>query len=255
MKYISLLILSLGIVSLVYSQNVIVSDDTTYNGEASAVLDVKSDNKGFLAPRMALDDASTADPVTNPAEGLMIYNDGGLENEGYWYWTGTNWAQIVFTDPNGFSTENKIYGEVYEIGPHTYTSIILNNAGVFVGWVSASQGDISGSTYLNFQENSTADRLVVGTDGAGKYRITLTSSFGGSSGPIITGAIFKNGVIQNDLVFKRNLNSNGDVGNATLSGIIDLQPGDYIDVRFAPDTNGERVDIYLLNLQVIRIAE
>ena len=40
----------------------------------SAMLDVKSDSKGFLPPRVALTASNVAAPVTSPASGLLIYN-------------------------------------------------------------------------------------------------------------------------------------------------------------------------------------
>lgn len=40
-------------------------------GDPSAVLDLRSSNKGLLLPRMTSEDRSA---IANPAEGLLIYN-------------------------------------------------------------------------------------------------------------------------------------------------------------------------------------
>ena len=69
---------------------------TTPDNSAILDLDVSSltDKKGFLAPRVALDDASTEAPVTSPAKGLLIFNEGGTEPEGFYYWGGSQWIQV-----------------------------------------------------------------------------------------------------------------------------------------------------------------
>jgi hypothetical protein len=78
------------------AQNVGINGDGTAP-DNSAILDVKSSDKGVLIPRVQLDDASTEAPVTNPVEGLMIYNELGSEPKGFWYWTGSEWQQIGAT--------------------------------------------------------------------------------------------------------------------------------------------------------------
>lgn len=68
-----------------------------------AALDVKSSNKGILAPRVNLT-SSTLDlnadgdnNVANQPKGLLVYNIGGSPtslNEGYFYWNGTEWFKF-----------------------------------------------------------------------------------------------------------------------------------------------------------------
>ena len=73
----------------------------------SAMLDVKSTNKGLLPPRIALNAINSADPVTGPAIGLLVYNTaiaGTPPNNvmtGYYRWNGTRW--IPFEAPHGDS--------------------------------------------------------------------------------------------------------------------------------------------------------
>ena len=70
-----------------------IGDDTDDQSE-SAILYLNSIDKGFLAPRITLDDASTAAPITGPATGLLIYNIDGAEPHGYYYWDGTVWVKF-----------------------------------------------------------------------------------------------------------------------------------------------------------------
>ncbi len=54
-----------------------------------------STERGLLIPRVDLDDATTASPVTAPvAEGLLIYNETGTEPHGFYYWDGSVWVRL-----------------------------------------------------------------------------------------------------------------------------------------------------------------
>lgn len=72
----------------------------TNSVDSSAMLDVVSSNRGFLPPRLALTASNIADPVNNPAIGLLIYNtatagsDSTQVTPGYYYWNGTRWYSI-----------------------------------------------------------------------------------------------------------------------------------------------------------------
>ena len=69
----------------------------TTSPDPSAKLEVKSDNKGFLPPRVTLTSTSDATTIPSPATGLLVYNTGnnaGLR-AGYYYWNGTDWTTIA----------------------------------------------------------------------------------------------------------------------------------------------------------------
>ncbi len=79
----------------------------------SAMLDVKSITKGFLPPRVALTAINSADPVTSPAAGLLVYNTstaGTPPNNvvvGYYFWNGTKWIPVVA--PQGTNAGDMLY--------------------------------------------------------------------------------------------------------------------------------------------------
>ncbi|MBN3034448.1 MAG: type VI secretion system tube protein Hcp [Bacteroidales bacterium] len=84
MKKIALLFLcGLGLVSL-HSQNIAVTDDSTYTADQSAMLDIKSNNKGMLVPRMTF---SQREAIISPAKGLLIYQTD--QTEGFYVNQGT----------------------------------------------------------------------------------------------------------------------------------------------------------------------
>jgi hypothetical protein len=75
----------------VFSQTIIATDDNTYvTGQASAVLDVKSTSKGFLAPRMTTAQRSA---IASPAEGLLVYQTDG--SKGFYYYTNSAWTSLA----------------------------------------------------------------------------------------------------------------------------------------------------------------
>jgi hypothetical protein len=81
--------------------------------DPSAVLDLKSTNKGLLPPRVSLTAINSTDPITSPAIGLLVYNTanaGAPPNNvvpGYYYWNGTNWISVAV--PAGTNVGDMLY--------------------------------------------------------------------------------------------------------------------------------------------------
>jgi len=206
------------------------------NPDASAMLDIVSSDKGILIPRMA-----NHTSVVSPAEGVMVFN---TTTNSFWFYTGTEWKELVYSsgDNNVELTFGELYGSIN-------STIDLTDAGVYYGWVSAVEG---GFSKVTFTDNAISDRMTISNSGT--YRINVTISFSSTKNThAVTGKIFKNGVGQDNIMFKRMLNSNGDVGSAALTGILTLSAGDYIDLRFSSDTNTKDMVIEALNFNIMRI--
>jgi hypothetical protein len=79
----------------------------------SAILEIKSDTKGFLPPHVALTATNTPDPVTVPAVGLLAYNTATAGTSpdkvipGYYFWNGTQWVSVV--PPQGTNVGVMLY--------------------------------------------------------------------------------------------------------------------------------------------------
>ncbi len=75
------------------AQNAVVTDDGSYTGDPSAMLDVKSTDKGLLIPRLT---TSQRNGISSPATGLLIFQTDGIT--GFYYNVGTpaspNWIQL-----------------------------------------------------------------------------------------------------------------------------------------------------------------
>jgi hypothetical protein len=86
----SFLYLSLMMLLLTYSQlnaQVGINSDGS-SPDNSAMLDIKSDSRGILIPRM---DDTSMNNIASPAIGLMVYNTTGND---FYYYDGTNWVPI-----------------------------------------------------------------------------------------------------------------------------------------------------------------
>ena len=75
----------IAIEGTLFSQTVVITDDPAYTtGQASSVLDVKSNAKGFLTPRMLQAERVA---ISSPADGLLVYQTDGTS--GFYYFNGT----------------------------------------------------------------------------------------------------------------------------------------------------------------------
>ena len=96
--YILLFVFAFASNNTTVAQQVIVTDSAAYTEPASgSVLDVASSTKGFMPPRIVLRDSTDKTKVTNPTEGLMVYNPGGSGKlaEGLYYWDGSVWLKAL----------------------------------------------------------------------------------------------------------------------------------------------------------------
>ncbi|RTQ51568.1 hypothetical protein EJV47_07145 [Hymenobacter gummosus] len=91
---------------------------------ASALLDLSSTTKGFLAPRMT---AAERTAISSPARGLLVYQTDGLQL-GFWYYTGAAWTYLNPT-PAGDN-----------LGSHLATT----NLGLNGNWLSNAPGTANG---------------------------------------------------------------------------------------------------------------
>jgi hypothetical protein len=83
-------ILYIGILipSVVVAQSAAITTDGS-NAHASAMLDVKSTNKGMLVPRMTTAQRTS---IVSPAKGLLVFdNDTG----DFWFYNGTAWVSLT----------------------------------------------------------------------------------------------------------------------------------------------------------------
>ncbi|MBU0765805.1 MAG: H-type lectin domain-containing protein [Bacteroidetes bacterium] len=77
------------------AQNVAITDDNSYTAHTSAMLDVKSTTKGFLAPRVT---TAQRNAIASPATGLLVF-DTSLGR--YYYYGGSQWIDLSSGSASG----------------------------------------------------------------------------------------------------------------------------------------------------------
>ena len=87
MKKIIILFICLCYKQVSAQQGVAINSDGTAP-HASAMLDVKSSNKGILVPRVSLLNTTDAVTIPSPANGLLVFNTNSqmADGEGFYYW-------------------------------------------------------------------------------------------------------------------------------------------------------------------------
>jgi hypothetical protein len=146
-KQILLLIIFFSTALSLSAQTVIATDDPTYTtGQASAVLDVKSISKGFLAPRMT---QAQRTAISSPAEGLLVYQTDGTK--GFYYFTSSAWTILA---------SGSISGAAWSLTGNAGTSYPTNFFGT------------TDNTSLRFRTNNN-ERMVL--DSLGNVGIGTTS--------------------------------------------------------------------------------
>jgi trimeric autotransporter adhesin len=73
----------------------------TNSPDASAKLEISSNNSGILIPRMTAAQRST---IATPATGLLVYQTDG--SSGFWYYTGSTWIRIGASEEAWKTTGN-----------------------------------------------------------------------------------------------------------------------------------------------------
>ena len=187
-KYI-LLTLIVTNATLLFAQNVGINGDNS-QPDASAMLDIKSSDKGLLIPRIKLNSISMADPVANPATGLLVYaNDSSSVEEGYYYWNGSQWMKLItgegITDNDCDSTnELQTLDKVLKRGNSAENQRVTNLADPISAQDAATKNYVDNNDEVNDGDTNTTNEIqtlsINGNDltisGSGGNTVTLPSA-------------------------------------------------------------------------------
>lgn len=251
-KYFFIIILVI-LFNIAESQNVSISDDATYTPASSSMLDVKSTNKGILIPRIVLNNRALAAPVTSPVEGLLIYNDGGTEPEGFWYWTGTQWKRIASNDGN-VSLERNPMGEIYMEGNATVTTIAATN----------TYYKIAGTTTLNtsYQVDMPSSNNIRYTGSMPKmFHVACTFSLlSANANKNFKLKIYKYdasattySALNNSIVHFTATSSSAIVSTA-IHVMVELDTNDFLELRIANLTSADNATITDMNFFMMGVS-
>ncbi|HSG67244.1 MAG TPA: hypothetical protein VK994_00960, partial [Bacteroidales bacterium] len=194
-----------------------------------------------------------AAPVTSPATGLLVYNTSSLTQQGFYFWDGSKWNEVI-NEKRVFANEQ--FGELYEIAPGgtpTLVELISNTA--WYGWISSTRGTLSTGMTAD-TANIFADKMFISKYGL--YNIQLSLSIGGTQNQQITSSIFVvRGATEIETRIKvfSKISSAGDLISGSSIGVLELFPGDEVDLRFKTTNNNEDLFIYSINLIVTKVGE
>ncbi len=161
----------------------------TMNPDATAQLELKSDRKGVLIPRMT---SVQRQMIPNPTNGLLVFD---VTTVGFWYFDGVQWVQPF--GPTGTQGIVGITGPQGPIGPQGATGQPSNIAGaigaVGVTGLQGAQGPV-GSAGVVGVPGSVGITGAIGPQGiAGPTGAQGLAGILGSMGP--TGSVGPQGVV------------------------------------------------------------
>lgn len=205
----------------------------TAKPDQSAVLDVSSSNKGFLMPRLSLEQRNN---IQNPAKGLIVYQTDMLS--GFYYYDGDKWSPLsntqeksVAADPNDWTMAGNAAASGAFLGTTNNIPLALKvnnvNAGfigtngpVFYGYNAGGSTAITENTafgYSALRANTTGVRnaafgyaaLFNNTTGEYNFGLGFRALFNNTTG-------IQNIAIGNDALFA-NVGGSGNLAIGTAS--------------------------------------
>ena len=188
MKKNTLLLLAFTMIaSLTITAQVAINTDGTAP-DSSAMLEIKSTNKGLLPPRM---DKTQRDAILTPAQGLLIYcTDCGTNGEPQFY-NGYYWANLVGGPPLSMEI-----GDIFGGGIVAY--ILQSGDPDFVtgevhGFIAATSDQSTGERWHNGNTPSTMARYpdlgagssntstIINVQGSGTYAAHICKDYTGGN--------------------------------------------------------------------------
>jgi hypothetical protein len=184
----------------------------TTEPDPSAALDITSANKGLLTPRVILTtDLNSPAPVNQPTSGLLIFNTGPNQQQGFYYWSGTKWELLVTPTVEGIggppaSTDHAVVRFDGNSGDRLQNSVVILD----------DNSNITGVNHLTTNgftlTTSPVQNRVLASDAAGNASWQQTVTFNVKENDTLVAANL------NELNFEGGINvKNTGVDKATVT--------------------------------------
>jgi hypothetical protein len=182
-----LFVLSNFIIMPVIAQVKIGSNPTTIH--PNSILEMESTSKGLLCPRVAINDVNNPSPLTAPIEeGMLVYNSTGTEENGFYFWNGAKWLQLL-TDSEIRSNHVIVKSESDLPAPISGTiTLAANTCYEINGTINlSSKIDLNGCTIMGKDHMNdklvyaaSSDELFTGSNGGTLKMITVSAPNAGA---------------------------------------------------------------------------
>lgn len=221
-KILVLLVSFLLNLNAVFSQSVAITDDDNYSPDETAMLDVKSTDKGVLVPRMTTAERLVIGLPGTPATGLLVY-DTDFNN--FYYYNGLTWMGLPQVGISGFG------GPLFHvINSYGDTIFAVYDDGVQIVVPQGVKGKVGGFAVSGRSPSKTEapdNYLVITPDSARIYINDTVTVKGKVGGFAISGRSPSKGVA-NDIFFAtvdstriyvdETITAKGKVGGFAISG-------------------------------------
>ncbi len=128
----------------------------TQTPDASAALDIFSNNTGLLIPRVDISDLSTPAPMSSVVTSLLAYNTNTTTGPGFFYWNGSAWttlsgAKSINDLSDGIGADASGNGTNYIIGHLSGTFLSTGTKNTSLGYGSfGTLADGNNNTALGY---------------------------------------------------------------------------------------------------------
>ena len=188
-KYIYVLILIFY--SAFLHAQVKITDGAVLTMDNNSLLELESTNKGLLIPRISINDINNASPLTAPIpEGMMVYSNGGTVNNGFYYWTGSKWANFTtgISIPSGTTNYAAYWSDAQTIAAEQYLNITRGGTGIGTVPIDGQLLIGNGLGYSLANISGTLNRLSV-SNGAGSIALDIDANYIGQASITTLGTI------------------------------------------------------------------
>ncbi|HPE55410.1 MAG TPA: hypothetical protein P5514_04085 [Bacteroidales bacterium] len=148
LKAASLLLIFIFYSGISHAQTVSVTDDESYSPETSAMLDVKSTDKGMLIPRMT---TTQRNSIATPADGLFVYD---TDENRFYYYDGSNWVDMPTKNAHSTDTSFTLTKQLIYSGD----AIVWDDARVPV--TATTRGGSRDPDISKFKDNGSGSQGV-----------------------------------------------------------------------------------------------
>ncbi len=176
-KIFCLLMLVIFSTLMLHAQSVAINTDGS-TPNASAMVDIKSTNKGMLIPRMT---SAQRTAISSPASGLLVFDNS---TESFWFYTTSGWIELVsgssqWTLNSGNITNNNSGSVTVGAGVSNSKFNVNSSSGSSI----ASFNGYSNTSYISFYENG-AYRGYLGSYAGAVNDIDFGTGGGNGTGKI-----------------------------------------------------------------------